>query len=45
MDPELQMQQMLYVDLLLSPANLTSLLSTWHGAPYQVMLISPKNTN
>ena len=34
--PELQMQQMLQVDLLLRPANLTSLVPTWHGAPSQV---------
>ena len=36
MHPELQMQQMLQVDLLLRPANLTSLVPTWHGAPSQV---------
>ena len=34
--PELQMQQMLQVDLLLRPANSTSLVATWHGAPSQV---------
>ena len=34
--PELQMQQMLQVDLLLRLANLTSLVPTWHGAPSQV---------
>ena len=34
--PELQMQQMLQVDLLLRPANLTDLVPTWHGAPSQV---------
>ena len=34
--PELQIQQMLQVDLLLRPANLTSLVPTWHGAPSQV---------
>ena len=34
--PELQMQQMLQVDLLLRPANLTGLVPTWHGAPSQV---------
>ena len=38
--PELQMQQMLQVDLLLRPANLTSLVPTWHGAPSQVNLIA-----
>ena len=36
MYPELQMQQMLQVDLLLSDANLTTLTTTWHGAPSQV---------
>ena len=30
------MQQMLQVDLLLRPANLTDLVPTWHGAPSQV---------
>ena len=34
--PELQMQQMLQVDLLLRPANLTDLVPTWHDAPSQV---------
>ena len=34
--PELEMQQMLQLDLLLRPANLTSPVPTWHGAPSQV---------
>ena len=42
--PELQMQQMLQVDLLLRPANSTSLVPTWHGAPSQVNHISQKGT-
>ena len=32
--PELQMQQMLQVDLLLRPANLTGLVPTWHGGSF-----------
>ena len=34
--PELQMQQMLQLDLLLRPTNLTGLVQTLHGAPSRV---------
>ena len=33
--PELQMQEMLQVDLLLRPGNLTDLVPAWHGVPSQ----------
>ena len=42
--PELQMQQMLQLDLLLRLANLTSLVPTWHGAPSQVNLLGQNSS-
>ena len=41
--PELQMQQMLQLDLLLRPANLTRPVPTWHGVPSQVNYSVKKN--
>ena len=45
MYPELQMQQMLQVDLLLSDANYTPLITTWHGAPSQVTNLQKDSPN
>ena len=42
--PKLQMQQMLQLDLLLRPANLTSLLPTGHGAPSQVNFLGQNSS-
>ena len=44
MHSELQMQKMLQLDLLLRPANLTSPVPTWYGAPSQMNHIAKRFT-